>query len=231
MRVRPDSVFVSSILHTIALLFFVHPALWYYGAPSDPAAVARFDVGVQGELIADHRLGVACLAIILIGLIVVWAGYAKRSRLAWFVMFVIVWFWAFPVFIRPLVGALARGELMLTFPEFLYNAISGSGITTQMVRSILMFLIMVVGLALPMGRFFIARKAIEPLHLPSRKLAVSLLIGIPVAALALYCWLRVGVLYDLPTAPGNGWLMAPLPPPWPPRPPTPPTLCKCPDGT
>ncbi|HKH98315.1 MAG TPA: hypothetical protein VJ999_04340 [Candidatus Sulfotelmatobacter sp.] len=139
-------------------------------------------------------------------------------------MFVIVWFWAFPVFIRPLVGALARGELMLTFPEFLYNAISGSGMTTQMVRSILMFLIMVVGLALPMGRFFIARKAIEPLHLPSRKLAVSLLIGIPVAALALYCWLRVGGLYELPTAQLNTFLVAPPPPP------PPPTPCKCPDG-
>ncbi len=224
MRVAPDSVLVSSIFHTIALLFFVHPALWYYGAASDPAAVARFDIGFQEASYADHRFGVASLAIILIGLIVVWAGYAKRSRLAWCVMFVIVWFWAFPVFIRPLVGALARGELMLTFPEFFFDAISGPGMTTQMVRSILMFLIMVVGLALPMGRFFIARKAIEPIHLPSRKLAVSLLIGIPVAALALYCWLRVGVLYELPTAQLKTSLFQ-LPPP-----PPPPTPSKCPDG-
>jgi hypothetical protein len=218
VRVRPDSVFVSSIFHTIALLFFVHPALWYYGAASDPAAVARFDVGFQEASYADHRFGVASLAIILIGLIVVWAGYAKRSRLAWFVMFVIVWFWAFPVFIRPVVGALARGELMLSFPEFFYDAISGPGMATQMVRSILMFLIMVVGLALPMGRFFIARKAIEPLHLPSRKLAVSLLIGIPVAALALYCWLRVGVLYELPSAQLKTSLFQLPPPPPPPTP-------------
>ena len=36
MRVRPDSVFVSSILHTIALLFFVRPALWYYRAAAAP---------------------------------------------------------------------------------------------------------------------------------------------------------------------------------------------------
>jgi len=83
---------------------------------------------------------------------------------------------------------------------------------------------MVVGLALPMGRFFIARKAIEPLHLPSRKLAVSLLIGIPVAALALYCWLRVGVLYELPTAQLKTSLFQ-LPPP-----PPPPTPSKSPDG-
>jgi hypothetical protein len=224
MRVRPDSVFVSSILHTIALLFFVRPALWYYGAASDPATVARFDAGLQGESYADHRFGVACLAIILIGLIVVWTGYAKRSHLAWFVMFVIVWFWAFPVFVLPLVVPLARGDFMLTFPEFFYNAISGPGMNTQKVRSILMFLIMVVGLALPMRRFFIGRKANEPVHLPSRRLAVSLLIGIPVAALALYCWLRVGVLYELPTVQLTTVLTAPPPPP------PPPTPCKCPDG-
>ena len=219
MRVRPDSVFISSILHTIALLFFIHPALWYYGAPSDPAAVARFDAAVQLELYADHYFGVASLAIILIGLIVVWTGYAKRSRPAWFVMFVIVWFWVFPVFILP--SPLIRGYLILTFPEFFYDAISGPGMATQVVRTILMFFIMVVGLALPMGRFFIARKANEPVHLPSRRLAVSLLIGIPVTALALYCWLRVGVVYELPTAQLNTFLVAPPPPPSP---------CKCPDA-
>ena len=226
MRVRPDSVFVSSILHTIALLFFVRPALWYYGAASDRAAVARLDAGFQREAYADHRFGVACLAIILIGLIVVWTGYAKRSRPAWFVMFVIVWFWAFPVFILPTVVELASGAFMRTLPEFFYDAISGPGMTTQMVRSILMFLIMVVGLALPMGRFFIARKANEPVHLPSRRLAVSLLIGIPVAALAFYCWLRVGVLYEIPLSQINVWLVAPPPPP----PPPPSTPSKIPDG-
>ncbi len=224
MRVRPDSVFVSSILHTIALLFFVRPALWYYGAPSDRASMARLDAGLQREFIADHAFGVACLAIILIGLIVVWTGYAKRSRPAWFVMFVIVWFWAFPVFIRPLVVPLARGDFMRTIPEFFYDAISGPGMSTQIVRSILVFFMMVVGLALPMGRFFLARKANEPVHLPSRRLAVSLLIGIPVVALALYCWLRVGILYELPTAQLNTFLVAPPPPP------PPPTPCKCPDG-
>jgi hypothetical protein len=224
MRVRTDSILVSSILHTIAFLSFVRPALWYYGAASDPAVVARLDAGFQGESYADHRFGVACLAIILIGLIVVWTGYAKRSRPAWFVMFVIVWFWVFPVFVRPLVVRLARGDFMGTIPEFFYDAISGPGMTTQMVRSILMFFTMVVGLALPMGRFFIARKANEPVHLPSRRLAVSLLIGIPIAALALYCWLRVGVVYEIPLEHMNAWLVAPPPPP------PPPSSCKCPEG-
>src|SRR5262249_46641149 len=213
MRIRLDSVFVSSILHTIGLLFFVRPALWYYSAASDPTAVARLDAGFQGESYADHRFGVACLSIILIGLIVVWTGYAKRSRPAWFVMFVIVWFWAFPVFILLIVVELAGGAFMRTLPEFFYDATSGPGMTTRFARSILMFLVMVIGWALPMGRFFIAKKANEPVHLPSRRLAVSLLIGIPVAALALYCWLRVGVLYEIPLEHMSVWLVAPPPPP------------------
>jgi hypothetical protein len=224
MRVRPDSVFVSSILHTIALLFFVRPALWYYRAAAAPAVLLRLDAGSQRESYADHRFGVACLAIILIGLVVIWTGYAKRSRLAWFVMFVIVWFWAFPVFVRPIVVPLARGEFMGTVPEFFYDAITGSGLTTQLAKSIMVFLMMVVGLALPMGRFFIPKKANEPVHLPSRRLGVSLLIGIPVAALALYCWLRVGVLYEIPVAQMNAVLFAPPPPP------PPPTIREYPDG-
>jgi len=222
VKVRPDSVFVSSILHTIALLFFIHPVLWYYGVPSDPAAVAQYDAATQGALYADHRFGVASLAIILIGLIVVWTGYAKRSRPAWFVMFVIVWFWVFPVFIRS--SPLVRGYFTVTFSEFFYDAISGPGYATEVVRTILMFFIMVVGLALPMGRFFIAKKANEPAHLPSRRLAVFLLIGIPVALLTLYCWLRVGVLYEIPVAQMNAVLFAPPPPP------LPPTIREHPDG-
>lgn len=67
MRVRPDSVFVSSILHTIALLFFVRPALWYYGAASDPAVVARLDAGFQGESYADHRFGLRAWQLFSLG--------------------------------------------------------------------------------------------------------------------------------------------------------------------
>ena len=141
-------------------------------------------------------------------------------------MCVIVWFWAFPVFVRPIVVPLSRGEFVGTIPEFSYDAITGSGVRTEVARAILMFVIMVVGLALPMGRFFIASKANEPVHLPSRRLAVSLLVGIPVVALALYCWLRVGVLYEILTAQLHDFLVASPPPP----PPPPSIPSKRPDG-
>jgi hypothetical protein len=177
------------------------------------------DVWFRGE-----AQSVASLAIILIGLIVVWTGYAKRSRPAWFVMFVIVWFWAFPRFVLSFIPLLIRERSSFTFPELLCDAILGPGLPRDVVELCLAFLLMVIGLALPMGRVFVARKADEPVHLPSRRLAVSLLIGIPVTALALHCWLRVGVLYELPTA--QEMFLLQLQPP----PPPPPTPCKCPDG-
>jgi len=39
------------------------------------------------------------MALISIGLIVTWTGYVKAVRSAWFIMFIIVWFWAFPLFL------------------------------------------------------------------------------------------------------------------------------------
>jgi len=87
-----------------------------------------------------------------------------------------------------------------------------------------MFLLMVIALALPVARFFVAKKANEPFHLLSRRLAVSLLIGISVVALALYCWLRVVVVYEIPMSQMNASHFQ-LPPP----PPPPSAPCNCPD--
>lgn len=224
MRVRPDSVFISSVLHTVTLLYLIRPSLWdsplwTYFTPH--ILLAPMDnVVFRGE-----AQSVASLAIIIVGLIVVWTGYAKGSRPAWFVMFIIVWFWAFPRFILSIVPFLIRERSSFTFPELLSNAILGPGPYRDIVELHLAFLVMVIALALPMRRVFVARKAPEPVHLPSRRLAISLLIGIPVAAFALYCWLRVGVLYEIPLAQVSGSFQLAPPPPPPPSAP-----CKCPDG-
>lgn len=219
MRVRPDSVFISSLLHTVALLYLIRPSLW--NSPLWTHFTPHILLApMDNVLFRGEAQSAASLAVILIGLIVVWTGYAKRSRTAWFVMFVIVWFWAFPRFILSVVPLLIRERFTFTFAEWLSDAISGPGWPRDVVELHLAFLLMVIALALPMGRVFVARKGDEPVHLPSRRLAVSLLIAIPVAALALYCWLRVGVIYKLPTAQLNTFLIAPPPP----------TPCKCPDG-
>ena len=223
MRVRPDSVFISSLLHTVALLYLIRPSLWnspLWNYFSPHILLAPMDnVGFRGE-----AQDVASLAIILIGMIVVWTGYAKRSRPAWFVMFVIVWFWAFPRFILSVGPLLIRERSTFTFSEWIGDAILGPGFQRDVVELYLAFLLMVIGLVLPMRRVFVARKADEPPHLPSRRLVCFLVIGAMIAMTASLFWLRVGVLNEMPVARLNTFLIAPPPPPWPP------TACKCPDG-
>jgi hypothetical protein len=68
-------------------------------------------------------LGVASLAIVFIGLVVTWTGYIKKVRWTWFVMFIIVWAWAFPLMIlRPF-----QHPLVLTLSKSLSAALKQPG--------------------------------------------------------------------------------------------------------
>lgn len=215
MRVRTDSVFMSSVLLTFALLCLVPPALGNYFAGSDKALLAQMDLGLRAEAETSHYLGVSCLAIILIGLIVVWTGYAWHSRSAWLVMFVIVWFWDFPLFMLPFVSALVHGRIARTFSETLYAAISGRGMPRSVVESVLIFSLMVIALLLPLKRFFVASKAEELPQRPSARLVGLSVIGVLVVFVGLYAWIRIGALYEIPVTELNPTqrLAAPPPPP------------------
>jgi hypothetical protein len=211
MRVRADSVFISSVLHTIALLFFVRAALWNYFAGSNQALFAKLDAGFQAASETAHYLGVSCLAVIVIGLIIVWTGYVKRSRSAWLVMFVIVWFWAFPIFILPFLTGVIRGRLVLSLTETLYYAMSESSGLRLELEAELMFLLMVIALFLPIKKFFVLRSLEEPIHWPSAGLVGLCLTSVLIVLAALYTWIRVGVVYEIPVMTLN--LTDRLPPP------------------
>ena len=223
MRVRADSVFVSSLLHTVALLCLVPAALSNALAGRDKAWLAHLDAGFRAEVQTSHYLGVACLAIILIGLIVIWTGYINRARSAWFVMFVVVWFWAFPLFIFPFVPGFGHGKIALTFSETLYAAMSESGTPRAAVESALIFSLMVIALLLPTKRFFGNRGVEEPIHRPSARLVGFSSISVLAVMIMLYAWISVGILYEIPPPGLNSGRLLPPPPP-------PPNLCKCPDG-
>jgi hypothetical protein len=89
MRIRADSVFISSVLFTIALLNLIPAGRWYFFSGTDKVALARLDAGFRAEAQTLHYFGVACLTIILIGLIVICTGYVKCARSAWLVMFAV----------------------------------------------------------------------------------------------------------------------------------------------
>lgn len=93
--------------------------------------------------------GVLSLAIILIGLIVIWAGYVKRIRWTWFVMFIIVFGWAFTLLILPWF----RGWIGAP-SKLLLSAVRGYSLAREVVEEILIFSLMVIALFLPARSFF-----------------------------------------------------------------------------
>ncbi len=110
--------------------------------------LARVDSGDRLAIETRSDLSVVCLAIILIGLIVIWTGYLKRVRWTWAVMFIVVWVWAFPL----LVDADSSGTRVAVSHHL-------SGSTRRSIlsrirarlgdRLVLLFLLMVIALFLP----------------------------------------------------------------------------------
>lgn len=221
MKIRLDSVLVSCVLQTIAFLALVRAALWNFSGRTK-ALLAPMEAGFPDNTQTGHYLGICLFALVLIGFIVTWTGYLNMRRSAWLVMFVIAWLCVFPLFILPFVSPLLHGRLELTLSEFLYNAIASWGLPRALFESILMFSAMVVGLLLPVKKFFGTHDRDEPTHRLSTRLAGFSAAGILVVLTALYAWVRVGVVYEIPIGQQSALFEAPPPPP-------PPDSCKCPD--
>jgi len=221
MKIRLDSVLASSVLHTIGLLALVRAALWNFSG-SVKALLAPMEAGFRGDAQTGHYLGICLFALIFIGLIVTWTGYVNMRRSAWLVMFVITWVGVFPLFVLPFVSPLLHGRLELAFSEFLYNATSSWGLPRALFESILMFSAMLVGLLLPIKKFFGTHDQDGPTHRPSARFVGFSAAGILILLTGLYAWIRVGVVYEIPTGQQSTLFEAPPPPP-------PPNPCKCPD--
>jgi hypothetical protein len=153
LKVRRDAVAVSCILFTIALLMLT-PAMC-----RDAATIP--ESFIRGELTAViwprnclAFAGITSLAVILIGLIVTWAGYIKGARWTWLVMFVIAWVWEFPALILPYLRPWNREA---TNAQLFASTISQGGREWSIVEASLALLLMVVALILPVKRFIMRR--------------------------------------------------------------------------
>jgi hypothetical protein len=151
MRVRHDAVFVSCVLFTVALLWLAPHNLEYastwreFGIPVGHAFEQNFLMPI----------GFASLALILVGLIVTWTYYIKRERWAWFIMFTIVWVFAFPVYVLPIIQArVAEGSV--GWP-FIWDAIKRPGTAGAAIKGPVDFVLLLIALLIPLRSFFAKR--------------------------------------------------------------------------
>lgn len=193
MRVRSALVLVSSVFLTLALLCIIPASLLLLSSGPSEANLTKLDP-LWGRVQIGHYFVVANLIIVFLGVIVIWTGYAKRSRSAWVGIFAVTWFWVFPFFAL---------QALTSLPEWILDVISvqiRSGAQWAMI-----FSLMQAALLLPFKSVFVVRDTTPQidgrLHKIIRHSAVTLLF---LVLLALFVETHLQV-YDIPFEQLNAW--------------------------
>jgi hypothetical protein len=145
LRIRPNIFLVSSLLLTPGPLWVLPYAVNLVGATD---AIGR-------------TAGLASLTVIIVALIVIWTWLVAGNRVAWIIMAVVVWVWALFIMTGPVLHHGRRwtlGELR----EWVVFAWRGDHFARTMLISTVMFLLMLVGLILPVRALFRTRTALAP---------------------------------------------------------------------
>jgi hypothetical protein len=152
LRIRRDVVFISSVLFTIALVWFIRPAWW--NVLAGYGDMRGLDPWKREALRSVSNVGKLMLTLIIIGLIVAWTGYLNKVRWTWFVMFVVVSGLTFQTDILPL---FMHPKVFLDLPGLFVDAWKGEHLARIVLEEILIFLLMVIALLLPAKSFFSRR--------------------------------------------------------------------------
>jgi hypothetical protein len=134
MRVRPNIFLISSLLLTPAF-FWLLPSI---------IQCVRY----TGTETMTRTAGLASLTVIIVALIVIWTWLVAGNRVAWVIIAVIVWVWAFPIMMLPLVThvvALSLSDLS----GWVVSAWHGDHLSRIALVNTVLFLLMLVGLILP----------------------------------------------------------------------------------
>jgi hypothetical protein len=168
MKVRCSTTLISALVLSLCLVTIIPAALskastWNELSIKLPCAGAIWNF--------ETPLGFAYLGIVVIGLIVLWTGYRKRERWAWFVMLIAILFFQFPFSVLPVLLEIRRFgwpfllELLGAFraggwwhcwieslrPNYSVGIACGS---VLILIGLLHFLVMLVALLLPIKAFF-----------------------------------------------------------------------------
>jgi len=97
MRVRCSTTLISATVLSLCLVAYVPTAL------RNAATWKELYLDWPGVKIQNYLMpfGFVYLGIVTIGLIVLWTGYKKRERWAWFVMLIILLCFSFPSSVLP----------------------------------------------------------------------------------------------------------------------------------
>lgn len=145
MRIRPNIFLVSSVLLTLGVLWLLPPTIECIRSTDSMIRIA----------------GLAFLTIIIVALIVIWTGFAAGTRAAWVIMLVIVWVWALPFMTWPV---LRHGRLwtLSELRDWVVSAWREDTFARTILIDTAMFLLMVVGLILPVRSLFRIGKSKNP---------------------------------------------------------------------
>ena len=133
LRIRLNIFLVSSALLTVGVMWLLPPTIEW-------VRVRNLEIG--------QEFGFSSLTVIIVALIVIWTGLAAGNRVAWVIMVVIVWVWALPVMTWPVLRHGRRWTLS-ELREWVAFAWRGEHLARTYLISTLMFLLMLVGLILP----------------------------------------------------------------------------------
>jgi hypothetical protein len=148
MRVRPNIFLISSVLLSPAFLWLL---------PSSIQCARYTGTDITGGM--TRTAGLASLTIIIAALIVIWTWLSAGNRVAWLIVAVIVWVWAFPIMMLP---SLARGvarsfqekQFWSDLGDWVAFAWHGEHLSRIFLVNTVLFLLMLVGLILPLRALF-----------------------------------------------------------------------------
>lgn len=96
-------------------------------------------------------IGFCSLGFAIIGLIILWTGYRKRERWAWFALFILLLFHTFPLTVMPLF--LYARDPGFAWAQFFNGMREGFMPAVWLAEGVVTFLVMLVALLMPVKTF------------------------------------------------------------------------------
>lgn len=158
MKIRYSTTVISALLLSLCLAALIPAGL------ENASTWRELYFQVPGLRIQNDRMpiGFFSLGFVMIGLIVLWTGYRKRERWAWFVMLIILLFFIFPAGFLPLLlqqtivvpGTFGSNLSTIDLSREMKWILEGNHLAIGLMMQLLLFPVMLIVLLLPIKAFF-----------------------------------------------------------------------------